>query len=241
MASRPTGRSSRDEALRATRAAYDRVAADYARLLPDLSVEAPLDRAVLRAFAEMVELAGGGPAVEVGCGSGRVTAHLADAGLRVVGLDLSPGMVREARAARPDLGLAVAHAAALPVRSGALGGLLAWYSLIHLPSEELAGVAAEFARVTRPGAPVLLAFQCGDGERVQRSSSYGHDVALTYSRHRVSDVVDALEQAGLAVQATVERRPSQGHESTPQACVLAQRATQSRAGSTQRSLPDGSS
>lgn len=208
---------------RATQTAYDEVASDYARLLPDMSGEAPLDRALLTAFVEMIGVAGDRLAIEVGCGSGRVTAHLANAGLPIFGLDLSLGMATAAKAARPELGFTVAHAGALPVRSGALGGLVAWYSLINLRSDLLAGVAAEFARVVRPGAPILVGFQSGDGERVLQMTSYGHDVPLTYYRHRISDVSHALVDAGLALHATVQRQAAAAHESTPQAFLLAQR------------------
>lgn len=216
-----------EDSLRSTRTAYDEVASDYARLLPDMSSEAPIDRAILTAFVEMVGVAGDGLAIEVGCGSGRVTAHLANVGLRIFGLDLSLGMATVAKAARPDLRFTVAHAGALPVRSGTLGGLVAWYSLINLSSDLLAGVAVEFARVIRPGAPILVAFQSGDGERVVRTTSYGHDVPLTYYRHRISDVSDTLMNAGLAVHATVQRqrRPAVAHESNPQAFLLAQRVS----------------
>ena len=124
-----------------TREAFDAVAKDCARMLPDLTIEAPLDRAVLAAFVEMLE-GSGGLVAAIGCGTGRVTAHLVDAGLKVVGLDLSLGMVREART---DLALAVAHAGALPLRSGALSGLVAWYSLINLHTDRLPGVFAGFA------------------------------------------------------------------------------------------------
>lgn len=209
-----------DDEDRATGQAFDAVAEDYARLLPDLTVEAPLDRAVLAAFVEMAAESGGLVA-DIGCGTGRVTAYLVDAGLTVVGLDLSLGMVREAR---PDLALAVAHAGALPLRSGALSGLIAWYSLIHLRTDRLPGIFAGFARVTRSGAPVVVAFQSGDRERVHRTSAYGRPVPLTYHRHRVEDVVDALVEAGFTMHATVRREPAQAHETTPQAFLLARRA-----------------
>lgn len=213
----------RAHADRATREAYDTVASNYARMLPDVSAEAPLDRAVLLAFAEMVRLAGDGLVAEVGCGSGRVTAHLADASLRIVGLDLSPGMVTVAQSARPDLGFAAADAAELPIRSGALAGLIAWYSLTNLPTDLLPGVFAGFARVLRPGAPVLVAFPCGEGQTVQRTSSYGHPVSLTFYRHRLTAVADALMAAGLEPYATVRREQSLVHETTPQAFLLAHR------------------
>lgn len=206
---------------RATREAYDAVAVAYARMLPDLTAETPLDRAVLTAFVEMVgrdELV-----VEVGCGTGRVTAHLADAGLRVVGVDLSPAMAAVGRAARPDLPFVAGHAGALPLQSGSVGGLVAWYSLINLPTDRLPAVFAELARVARPGAPVVVAFQSGEGERVDRDVSYGEPVALTYYRHRVEVVADALTAAGFVPYATVRRAAVLGFESTPQAALLALR------------------
>ena len=208
---------------RAVRDAWDAVAPAYAALLPDLSVEAPLDRAVLAAFVETVGEAGGGLVAEVGCGSGRVTAHLADAGLRVVGLDLAPAMARAARTARPDLLVAAADTLALPLRTGALGGLVSWYSVVTTPPAQLPAVVAECARVLRPGAPVVVAFQSGNGERVDRSTSYGLPVSLTYYRHSLDLVVQALEAADLVLRATVRREPSLAHETTPQALLLAER------------------
>jgi SAM-dependent methyltransferase len=206
-----------------TRQAYDAVAVDYARLLPDLSIEAPLDRAVLAAFAELLAPDPTALVADVGCGTGRLTAHLHGRGLRTVGLDLSPGMAAVARRTHDGLTFAAADAAALPLRTGALGGLVAWYSLIHLPTGSLPGVFAEFARVTRPGALVLVAFQSGDGERVVRDASYGRAVPLTYWRHRLEDVASALGEAGFRPFATVTRAAVLGFESTPQAALLVHR------------------
>ena len=208
---------------RETREAYDKVANDYARLVPDMSVEAPLDRAVLTAFTEMLTVNSDTLVAEIGCGTGRVTQHLHEAGLRMFGFDLSPSMATVARTSYKELPFAAAQAAALPLRSGVLGGLVAWYSLIHLPTSELPQVLTEFARVTRPGAPVLVAFQCGDGERVDRTTSYGHPVPLTYYRHRTDQVTAALEDTGFQLYATITRAAALDFESTPQAALLAHR------------------
>jgi ubiquinone/menaquinone biosynthesis C-methylase UbiE len=209
--------------LATTREAYDAVARDYARLVPDMSLETPLDRAVLAAFAEMLNEHADALIADIGCGSGRVTEHLSGAGLRVVGLDLSPAMVTIARGSHEELPFVAAHAAALPFRSGAVGGLISWYSLINLPTSALPEVFTEFARVMRPRAPVVVAFQCGDGERVDRTTSYEQPVSLTYYRHRIDDVSEALDAAGFASYASVNRAPVLAFESTPQAILLAHR------------------
>ena len=58
----------------------------------------PLDRAVLAAFAEQVRAGGGGLVADLGCGEGRIGAHLAGLGLDVTGINLSPAMTEIARA-----------------------------------------------------------------------------------------------------------------------------------------------
>jgi ubiquinone/menaquinone biosynthesis C-methylase UbiE len=213
---------SRPAADAAIRAAWDAVASQYALLLPDMSAEAPLDRAVLAAYAEM--LAGETAVVaDIGCGAGRVTQYLHAAGLRMVGFDLSPGMATVARSTRDELPFAVARAQALPVRSAALAGLVCWYSIINLPTESLTSVFREFARVTRAGALVLIAFQSGEGERVERTTSYGLPVALTYYRHRAHDARQALTAAGFTLYASITRQPALSFESTEQTVLLARR------------------
>ncbi len=208
---------------RITRATFNAVAQDYARLLPDMSAEAPLDRAVLAGFVEMLHASPLGPVLDVGCGSGRLTAHLAEAKLPVVGFDLSESMVAVAQAAREDLPFAVAHAGALPLRSGTVHGLVSWYSLINLRPELIPAVLAEFARVSRPRATLLLGFQSGEGQRVERTTAYGHALPIAYFRHRVNDVTDAAVSVGFDIYATVLREPALAHETTAQAFILAQR------------------
>ncbi|SDD49362.1 Methyltransferase domain-containing protein [Geodermatophilus telluris] len=136
-----------------TRAAYDAVAHDYADLPRDELAGKPLDRALLAVLAEQVQRRGGGPVGDLGCGTGRVAAHLAGLGLDVVGVDLSPAMLRVARRDSPGLPLAVGTLAALPLADGVLAGALAWYSVIHTPPALLSGVCAELRRVLAGGAP----------------------------------------------------------------------------------------
>lgn len=207
-----------------TRQAYDVVASSYACLLPGLDAETRLDIAMLGDFAGRCLRDALGPVADAGCGTGRVSAHLAAHGLRVLGVDLSPGMVEAARRVHADLDFQVGALEDLPFRDASLGGLLAWYSLIHTATDGLSVIAAEFARALKPDAWLLTAFQSGAGERVDRASAYGHPVSMTNYRHRPEHVRDVLIGAGFEIHVHAQRAP-EGAETTPQCLLLARKAT----------------
>ncbi|MFC8537810.1 class I SAM-dependent DNA methyltransferase [Streptomyces sp. NPDC057249] len=208
--------------LHATRASYDTVAADYAALLADELAAKHLDRAMLGAFAAYVRGAGGGPVADLGCGPGRVTAYLRGLGLDAFGVDLSPGMVAEARRRHPGLRFEVGTMAALDLPDGSLGGAVAWYSLVHTPPRELGPYVAEFRRVLAPGGHLLIAFKAGDDEGVRLGHAYGHPVDLDVYRFDPDRVAALLGAAGLESRARLVRAADPA-ERTPQAFLLARR------------------
>ncbi|MEH0824114.1 MULTISPECIES: class I SAM-dependent DNA methyltransferase [unclassified Micromonospora] len=211
--------------LTATRTSYDTMAADYTEFIRDELAALPLERAMLAAFAELVLADGGGSVLEVGCGPGRITRHLHDLGLDAAGLDLSPGMLAQARRDHPDLRFTEGSMLELDLPDGALAGLVAWYSVIHLPDDRLPAAFAEFHRVLAPGGHLLLAFQVGD-EPMHRADIWGRPVSLTFHRRRPEQVARLLHAAGLDVHARLCREPQEvggRREATPQACLLARR------------------
>jgi ubiquinone/menaquinone biosynthesis C-methylase UbiE len=203
-----------------TRTAYDTVAADYADLLRDALAASPMDRALLRVFAEQVQ---GGPVADLGCGPGRITMHLHDLGLAAFGIDLSPGMVEVARRSHPHLRFEVGSLQALELPDSGLAGALVWYSLIHTPPERQPRVCAELARVIRPGAPLLMTFQAGDDEPVHHQQGYGHPISLHGWRLDPDRVATQLGESGFDVRARVLREPEPPHEKSRQAYLLAVR------------------
>ncbi|WP_326761664.1 hypothetical protein OHB35_44460 [Streptomyces phaeochromogenes] len=62
--------------LEESRSSYDTVAASYADQMRNLLDETPAEREFLALFADLVHTSGGGPVADVGCGPGRITAHL---------------------------------------------------------------------------------------------------------------------------------------------------------------------
>lgn len=211
--------------LRRTSTSYDAVAAFYAEWIRDELAAKPLDRALLGGFAELVQAAGAGPVADIGCGPGRVTAHLNSLGLTVFGSDLSAQMVAVARRSYPDLRFDEGSMTALDVKDGVLGGIVAWYSIIHIPEELLPEVFAEFHRVLAPGGYVQLAFQVGD-ELLHLTEAGGHEISLDFHRRQPDRVAELLAEAGLIVRARMVReRDEEGtfSERTAQGFLLARK------------------
>jgi SAM-dependent methyltransferase len=204
-----------------TRLAYDTVAASYHELLRDHLAKKVYDRAVLSAFAEQIRGSGNHSVLDAGCGPGRITAHLAAAGLEVRGMDLSPAMIAVAQNAYPSIGFAVGSLEALEADAGSLGGIVAWYSLIHTPPERRAAVLRSLAQALVPGGLLLLAFQVGDAER-HIDRAYGHDVSMDAYLLDPGHLGALLEEAGCGVQARLIREPD-SDERTPQAYLVARK------------------
>ena len=210
--------------LAAIRESYDTVAADYADLLRGNLAEQPYDRAVLGLFGELVAHAGGGTVADVGCGPGRITAHLAGLGLDAFGIDLSPAMIDIARRDHPGLRFWVGSMTDLALGDSSLAGLLGWYSLIHLPDDAVPGVLVRFHRALRPGGLLLLAFHVGDESRLKTSGYGGHPMRLYVHRRPPERVAGWLADAGFVVDTRVVRAP-EGFETVPQAYLLARKPT----------------
>ena len=205
--------------LLTTRAAYDTMAADYARLLPDLRAETNLDKAMLATFAELVLRADLGPVADLGCGTGRITTHLDALGVNVFGIDLSSAMVEQARQAHPHLHFEIGSITALDLSHDSTGGVLAWYSTIHMPPEDLSQVFAEFTRVLAPGGFLLIGFHVGDGDQ-PRSVDFRDEVSVDAYDVMPERMVEVCGEAGLVVHAQL-LRAAQGRELRPQASLIA--------------------
>ncbi|MFF5369280.1 class I SAM-dependent DNA methyltransferase [Streptomyces sp. NPDC013187] len=214
------------EFVESTQASYDAIAEAYAAEHPDSLAGRPLERALLSAFVELVRepgVPGRPPVADLGSGPGYVTARLHEAGLPVFGVDASPRMVALARRTHPELRFHVGSMTALDLPAAALGGIVALYSIIHVPDDHLPSVFAEFRRVLLPGAPVLLGFQSGveDGH-LRLTERFGQEISLDCYWRTPDTVVEHLTGAGLDLRARVLREPEAG-EKLPRAFLLARR------------------
>ncbi|GAB3437571.1 class I SAM-dependent methyltransferase [Actinophytocola sediminis] len=210
---------------------YDVVAADYADTFADELSGKPFDRDLLDAFADAVaQPASGrvlGPILDVGCGpAGHVTRYLADrldqTVVRVEGIDLSPVAVGEARRRNPDLLFWVGDLRELPANDQALAGIVAFYSVVHLPRAEWPAAFAELRRALVPGGLLLVAVHGGAGE-TGVNGWFGHDVSIRTTLVDLHELTAMVTAAGLTVLERHQRPPYPGEYPSPRLYLLAEK------------------
>ncbi len=136
---------------------FDSIAPVYDRM--NTIMTAGMDGRWRRAAVRAANLAGGGVALDVACGTGKLTADLAAAvgpSGRVVGVDLSAGMLEEARRVYGNLSgveFVLGNALALPAENGTFDAATIAFGLRNLASFE--DGLREMARIVRSGGRVV--------------------------------------------------------------------------------------
>lgn len=178
-------------------AAYDSRAAEYIDLIGTIDQLATRDREHIDKWRVNVD----GRILDAGCGPGHWSEFLAAGGTReVIGVDASAEFVATARGRFPDIPFHRADLAALPLADRSVGGILAWYSIIHTPPADLPAILAEFARVLTPGGSALVGFfDGGPGE------AFDHAVHTAYY-WSAEALTDLLTPHGFVVEQASARQ-----------------------------------
>lgn len=174
--------SGREKTVR-VRAMFDAIAPRYdlVNRLISLGFDQHWRQRAVRALA----LAPGSLVLDLACGTGALGAIARRRGYRVVGADMSEGMLAGRVAQLPA---ALADAAALPFPSGTFDGILCAYALRNFT--DLGASFAEAARVLRPGGRISILEVATPPNRVVRA---GHQV---WFRHVVPTIGAALSDPG---------------------------------------------
>jgi SAM-dependent methyltransferase len=110
-------------------------------------------------FVARLELEPGARVLDIACGTGNVTIPLARRGAMVTGLDMTLGLLDEARARAVGEGLDIrfdeGFAETLPYPDASFDVVVSMFGIMFSPLPET--VASEMARVLRPGGRLALA------------------------------------------------------------------------------------
>lgn len=188
-----------------TRAYYDDVGHRYFELFRDELEAKPYDLRLLESFA--ARLGPGARVCDAGCGPcAHTTRRMAQAGLDVIGIDLSPVCASIARAAQPDLPFAAMAMDAMAFADGSFEGVLAYHSVHSTPKAHVPVLLAELLRVLAPGGLLLVATKEGDGEGfVDDPLGSGH--RTFFALYREAELRERLTAAGFGVTFAETREP----------------------------------
>jgi SAM-dependent methyltransferase len=110
----------------------------------------------------------------------------------------------------------------LPISDDVIGGLVAFYSVIHVRRRELGALLAEFRRVLKPGGRLLLSAHEGDGE-IMADDFLGQPAPFVATCYGLSELSDAVRGAGLDLACAERRAPYPSEHATSRLYVEAVR------------------
>jgi ubiquinone/menaquinone biosynthesis C-methylase UbiE len=180
--------------LDSIRTSYDTVAQSYSRLVIE---RPPFEDAAIELLVGRHDVV-----LDAGCGPGRLAGRLHDREVPVVGIDLSPQMIAIARREHPGPDFRVGSMTALDLDDASVGGVIAWWSIIHVPRDVVPVALRELHRVLKPGGLLVLGFHEGEGSTHKTSGYGGHEMDLWVHRWRRAELEDLAVQAGLKAQVT---------------------------------------
>jgi hypothetical protein len=124
-----------------------------------------------------------------------------------------PEFIAHAQATHPSGKYQLGSMENLDVPNQSIAGILAWYSMIHLPPQKLDAVLSEFRRAMAPAATLVLGLF--DGDEV---AAFEHKVVTAY-RWPLDELSERLTRAGFTEVERL-RRPSEGTR-RPHAAIAA--------------------
>ncbi|QDE35430.1 class I SAM-dependent methyltransferase [Microbacterium foliorum] len=180
--------------------AYDARAAEYVELAGSIEQMDARDAAVIAAWRDATP----GRLLDAGCGPGHWTEFLSEDGREARGIDLSVKFIATAKSRHPGIAFEVGSFRELPFDSDSVGGILAWYSLIHTPPADLPEIFVEFGRVLAHGGSILIGYF--DGEP---GEPFSHAVAPAFF-WSADALAELLVDAGFTIVSSETRGREQG-------------------------------
>jgi ubiquinone/menaquinone biosynthesis C-methylase UbiE len=149
-----------------------------------------------------------GKVLDAGCGSGRDTNLLVQKGLDVVGLDVSQGLIQEAKIQFPTLQFIEGNLLNLPFNNNMFDGVWAHASLLHLETiDEVKTVLKEFHRVLKNKGilHVLVKAQSGKQKTAVVSDAFSnHNRFFQYFTQE--ELTELLKTSGFTIRSIEQYR-----------------------------------
>jgi ubiquinone/menaquinone biosynthesis C-methylase UbiE len=147
-----------------------------------------------------------GRALDAACGTGRHARHLVELGHEVLGVDLTPEMLRRAAAGVPEATFREADLRDIPAGDRDFDLVVCALALAHLADLDVA--IAELVRVLKPGGRLVISvlhpFQAHLGWQAPFADASGRRAFVREHPHTHADYLAAFRSARLSLLGCVE-------------------------------------
>lgn len=184
---------------------YDKTAKNYADKFIDELSHKHLDRILLNAFA--AENRDKGKLIDLGCGPGQTTKYLAEGGWKdLLGVDISPEMVKVAKMINPQLNFETADMLNLQYPDKTFGAAIAFYSIVHFDYSQIKIAFDEIKRILTNNGQFLFSFHIGDNA-VHLDDFLDQKVNIDFHFFEPNKIIELLTATGFEIIDAIERQP----------------------------------
>lgn len=188
---------------------YDRIAKEYSDTFSGEHEKKPKDREILQRFAR--EFGGRIPIWDIGCGPGHTAKFLKELGVDISGLDLSEKILTQARIEYPDINFLKGDILELEFEDNSIGGIVAFYAIVHFTEEQVETALKEIFRVLQPEGVFLFTYHIGE-ETIHLEEFLGKRIDIDFIFFNTDFINSYMKKTGFEKIEIIERDPYPGVE-----------------------------
>lgn len=136
--------------------------------------------------------------LDVGCGPGRDVQYFKDEGYDVLGIDVSDGLLAEAKARCPDCSFQKMDMLELSLPEDSFDGIWMMASLADVPKNSVSKALENLHKILKSNGVIYIAVKEGDGEKLIEKKQYDNSPRF-YSFFRKQELEDCLKKANFKV------------------------------------------
>lgn len=209
-----------EEVLQSSKKNYDLVAEKYKEAFAEELAKKEFDRELLNNVCSKLKKEGK-IILDVGCGSaGHVGKYIFDKGFSVMGIDISEKSVELAKKVHPEMAFKEMNMLELELKESSVQAIIAFYSIIHIPKNQITKLLEEFRRVLEKGGRLVLAVHEGQTEEIV-TEMLGKKTTLFVSFYTENELIEQLKATGFKIDYSHVRKPYDFEHQTNRIYIIA--------------------
>lgn len=155
--------------------------------------ERKLDITELDTFLEIIPQ--GGTVLDAGCGSARDSAYIISKGYTALGIDLSEGLLAEAKKIHPEVPTQQMSLTDITLPDHEFDGVWCKSALLHIDRIDVPTVLESFFRILKPNGTLFIQTKKGEGEQNQ-PAPFDDEVTRLFTLFTLEEMGDVIQKAG---------------------------------------------